>query len=248
MHGINGWTVGVDQGAYILGRNADVDGAETIWPEGGNFPWASIDDNATTTFVSSSGDDTAAGSGAQSIIIEGLMKRSSGGLTGYQITTEILPLNGATPVESVNDYAFVYRMRVATAGAGLNNAGTIQAKHGATVIDSMTIGRNQSESGVMIVPQFTTQGTVIQGAFPVDVYASITTVASAYVSGSVRWALPGTNTFADIFTTTITPEAPVFERFRMIPRFAPGSKFELRANEVSAANQVVFAGLHLSFD
>ena len=56
---------------YKFGYNPDVNGdEETVWEQGGNYPWL---DSAVTMFVSSTSvNDTSGGSGANTILIQGL--------------------------------------------------------------------------------------------------------------------------------------------------------------------------------
>lgn len=62
--------------------------------------------------------DTAAGTGARSILIAGLD-------SNYKFITEILATNGQAYVESVNIFRRVFSVEVRTAGTGLVNAGII---------------------------------------------------------------------------------------------------------------------------
>jgi hypothetical protein len=74
---------------------------------------------AQRSVVSTSANDTAAGSGAQTIILNYLT-------TAFVLKSETLALNGLTPVNTVNtDIAYVESIQVATVGAGQVNAGTI---------------------------------------------------------------------------------------------------------------------------
>lgn len=69
--------------------------------------------------VSSSANDTAAGSGARTIEITGLG-------TAWQIQVETIILNGVTPVQTVNDYLRVTKAEVISVGSyGAVNAGNI---------------------------------------------------------------------------------------------------------------------------
>jgi len=102
------------------GANEDIDTAtvpEDIYLAGGVFI-------PPTTYrvhniVSSSVNDTSAGTGARTVHIYGVVS------TG--LADEIVTLNGVTPVATVNSYSDIYIMFVATAGSGNTNAGQITA-------------------------------------------------------------------------------------------------------------------------
>jgi hypothetical protein len=107
---------------HVFGYNPDVDTSEeTIWPiDGllGHPPSPTI-----MTISSSSADDAAAGTGARTVFIQGI-----NGTGGY--STEIVTLNGQTPVSTVNTYDSIERMVVVTVGSGGANAGLIYAGTG----------------------------------------------------------------------------------------------------------------------
>ena len=62
---------------YKFGTNPDVDGTEeTVWSTGGNYPWPAA---AFTAFISSSSAaDTSAGTGAQTVTVEGVDGTAAG--------------------------------------------------------------------------------------------------------------------------------------------------------------------------
>jgi hypothetical protein len=107
---------------HVFGFNPDVDTLEeTVWPiDGilGHPPTPTI-----MTISSSSVNDAAAGTGARTVLIEGV--NGTGG-----ITTEIITLNGQTAVSTVNAYDAIERMVVLTVGSAGVNAGFIYAGTG----------------------------------------------------------------------------------------------------------------------
>jgi hypothetical protein len=102
---------------YKFGYNPDVNGTEeTVWAEGGNYPWI---DNAVTMFVSSSSvNDASGGTGANTIIIQGLDE-------DYNEIEETVVLNGQTQVATQLSYLRVYRAFVTLAGSSGTSGGTI---------------------------------------------------------------------------------------------------------------------------
>jgi hypothetical protein len=107
---------------HVFGYNPDVDTEEeTVWPiDGllGHPPSPTI-----MTISSTSANDTAAGTGARTVQILGV--NGTGGLA-----SEIVTLNGQTPVSTVNTYDAIERMTVLTVGSGEKNAGLIYAGTG----------------------------------------------------------------------------------------------------------------------
>ena len=107
---------------FKFGTNGAVgDTEETIWAEGGLYVYPTSATQMTVS--SSSADDTAAGTGARTINIEGLD-------ADYNEVSEYIILNGQTPVTTVNSYLRINRGIVLTAGSGGKNAGIIRAGTG----------------------------------------------------------------------------------------------------------------------
>ena len=102
---------------YKFGYNPDVNGdEETVWSQGGNYPWI---DSAVTMFVSSSSaNDTNGGTGANTILIQGLDG-------DYNEIEETVALNGQTQVATQLSYLRVYRAFVTLAGSSGTAGGTI---------------------------------------------------------------------------------------------------------------------------
>lgn len=107
---------------HVFGYNPDVDTSEeTVWPIDGI-----LGHPASPTVMkisSSSANDAAAGTGARTVLIEGV--NGTGGLV-----TETVTLNGQTAVNTVNSYDAIERMVVLTVGSGGANAGVIYAGTG----------------------------------------------------------------------------------------------------------------------
>jgi hypothetical protein len=101
-----------------FGFNADVDtgGQEIVGSFGGTFNIMTTAD--TLDVVSSSANDTSAGTGAQSVLISGID-------ANFNAITEIVTLNGTTPVTTTNSFLGVNRAVVLASGSGGVNAGTI---------------------------------------------------------------------------------------------------------------------------
>ena len=146
------------QAVYKFGNNESVGTTqESIWNEGGLYPWVAIDAAAGQVTVSSdSAQDAAAGTGAATVQIYGI---SSADGTDQN---EIITLTGQTPVTSTLSYSRVFRMICRTAGSAsttLENAGTIYAGTGTVTNGKPLIvwalvspARNQTLQAVWTVP------------------------------------------------------------------------------------------------
>lgn len=135
----------------VFGYNADIDTAEeTIWPYGGLQPHPA---SALSMKVSSDdANDTALGTGARTVFIEGLD-------ANYNTVTETVTLSGLTAVQTVNSYLRINDAYVASAGA-TNGAegdiyfgtGTVTAGVPATVYEIIKFDYNTRVTGHYTVP------------------------------------------------------------------------------------------------
>ena len=147
----------------VFGYNSDVDtSVETVWPYGGLLPFP---ESALQLSVSSaSANDTAAGTGARTVYLEGLD-------ANHNTISEVVTLNGQTAVTTTGSYLHVNNCYVQTAGSGNSAAGTIYFGTGtvtagvpATVYDVIQFDYNSRVTGSYTVPAGYT-GYVSQGLF-----------------------------------------------------------------------------------
>lgn len=135
----------------IFGYNADVDTSEeTIWTGGGvlSRPAAA----GVLKVSSSSTDDAAAGTGARTIVLNGLD-------ANYNEISETIELNGQTAVNTTKSFLRVQDLYVATTGSGLTAAGIIYVGTGvvtagvpATIYGEIAIGNNASLMAHYTIP------------------------------------------------------------------------------------------------
>jgi hypothetical protein len=150
----------------VFGYNPDVDTSEeTVWPDGGTIPHPTV---ASVLKISSSdANDTSAGTGAQTVYIEGVDGN-------FNVVSETVELNGQTAVNTTNSYLYVNSFYVATVGSGGANAGNINAGTGnvtsgvpAVLYDIIAIGYNQRTTGHYCVPAgftgYMTEGSISAG-------------------------------------------------------------------------------------
>jgi hypothetical protein len=147
----------------VFGYNADIDTAlETVWPQGGVLtrPAAAL----AMKVSSSSADDDAAGTGARTVVIQGLD-------ADYNEVSETVTLDGQTAVTMTVEMIRVNYLFVASAGSGATAAGTIYVGTGtvtsgvpATIYNMIAVGYNASLTGSYTVPAGHT-GYVVSGLF-----------------------------------------------------------------------------------
>jgi hypothetical protein len=131
-------------------NNAVGQANETIWIGSSLY---SFPTSASVLKVSSSStDDASAGTGAQTVQIQGLD-------ANYAPVSETVALNGQTPVNTTNSYLRVNKMIVLTAGTGGTSAGNIYAGTGtvtsgvpAVIVNQTGVLANETESAFYTVP------------------------------------------------------------------------------------------------
>lgn len=137
----------------IVGRNPNIgttSDPETITEAGGiyaGFPTSTTP--VSIEVVSSNANDTSAGTGARTIEIFGLKTNTSS-----FVESEIVTLNGTTPVVTSNNWWRIHKAIVKTVGSNGSNLGIISVRNVADtpVYTTIQIGSNSSFSGVYTVP------------------------------------------------------------------------------------------------
>jgi hypothetical protein len=147
----------------VFGFNPDVDTAQvSVWPLPSliTFPAAALQ----MTVSSTSADDTAAGTGARTVVVQGLD-------ANYNEVTETVTMNGQTAVTMSASLLRVNYAYVATAGSGNSAAGdiyigtgTVTAGVPATTYDIIKFDYNNTTTGSYTVPASYT-AYVSQGLF-----------------------------------------------------------------------------------
>jgi len=109
---------------------------EVISTSGGSYNAAALQLFGTAIsgleILSSSANDTAAGTGARTVKITGIA-------TNGTIGSKTVTLNGTTAVAVGGSYCFITRIEVMTVGSGLKNAGTLTLRDG-TAKTVLTLG------------------------------------------------------------------------------------------------------------
>jgi hypothetical protein len=136
-----------EEAFQIFGKfayNPEVNGTqEDIWSQGGTL--TRLSSAATASIVSTSANDTAAGTGARTMLIDGVDNN-------WNRITETVTLNGTTPVITTKSFLRINRMYITSSGTGQTNAGNITATITATIQASIVAGAGQTEKSQYAVP------------------------------------------------------------------------------------------------
>ena len=160
---------------HKFGHNGAVGSTlETLWNESTLYVYRST---PTIMQVSSAdADDTSAGAGAQTVLIEG----TDGAFIDQM---EIVSMNGQTQVPTVGLYLRVFRMKVLTAGASLWNEGIIYCGTG-----SPTAGKPAVVHG--LIEQFENQSLMALFTIPAGFVGYVTqTLLTSAISKAVNGGL-----------------------------------------------------------
>ena len=130
----------------VFGHNTDIDAGNTedVWDAGGSYE-GFLDIASTVSIVSTSTNDTEVGSGARTATIQGLN-------SDYEEITEIVTLNGTTPVITSLNYLRVFKIVVSTAGVSQANLGNITATVGGSLVGFINAGYNTTHQSFYTVP------------------------------------------------------------------------------------------------
>jgi hypothetical protein len=141
---VDGW-----ERLTIFGDNTDIDTTsdpETVWSGGGLYPW--LDTAADTLdIVSTDANDTSAGTGARTVLVQGL-------LAGEEVS-EVFTLNGTSAVNGSQTFNKVNNVVVTSAGSGNTNAGEINlTTNGGSnnLLGHIQAGFSKSDQAVYTVP------------------------------------------------------------------------------------------------
>jgi hypothetical protein len=129
---------------FFVGESESITATEsTLMARGGVYVFPSV--AAVIDIVSSSANDTAAGTGAQSVVVFGLD-------ANYDEIAEVIPTNGTTISTGTLLFLRVNGFTVATHGTDNINVGDINASHGANIISQIEASAGTSRQAVQTVP------------------------------------------------------------------------------------------------
>ena len=227
---------------YKFGYNPDVNGdEETIWEQGGDYPWL---DSAVTMFVSSTSvNDTSGGSGANTILIQGLDEN-------YVEIEETVTLNGQTQVTTQLSYLRIYRAFVTLAGSSGTSGGIIYVgSSGATggvpngtVYANLSIG-NQTQIAAYTVPA----GHTLY-LDEINITAALS-LANKRVNASFHTRDFGSNVFRTRFINVLQ-SSQLKQLFKYPQEFAEKTDVEVRVSTNTSNNPIAasFQGVLIKND
>jgi len=133
-----------------FGYNSDIDiGTETIWSAGGTLSRMTAAATLSVVSTSTNDDGSPAGIGANSVVIYGVD-------ANWVTQTEVVTLNGTTPVITSGTWLGVNRMAIYLAGTSQVNVGVITATAtggGSTIQAHMPAGEGTSQQAFFFVAE-----------------------------------------------------------------------------------------------
>jgi len=183
---------------------------QPIWEGGATYEF--VDTPETVNVVSDNINDTLAGTGAQKVKIIGL--------NAGVITTEIVDLDGTTPVATANQYDFVHRMFVAQAGATAPVIAAIAKSVGAAGTITATGVTSSAVRGVVVANSNISMQSPIR--VPIgeqwqihDVTATAGKGSEVTVRSYIR--VPGTQIYTRIAEGQLVENTVVIPAHRILP-------------------------------
>ena len=224
---------------HKFGENADIDTGttpETIWPVGGTITWPSSAATASITSSSTNDDGSPAGTGAQTVYIQGVDG-------SFGRINETITMNGTTAVTSTNSYLFIDRMYVVASGSLETNDGNITAQIGGNTVAYIGAGDGQTLQAAMIIPTVTGKSPYL-----LHIWAGVgrATIAAYARLQLCRQSDGGSRRVNDDVTITNTGDA-LDLAFETPVALAAGDRFWWECIEVSANNLQVYAGFEIGW-
>lgn len=223
---------------HKFGYNPDID-TGTVPEDVHAYATGSIAFPATstiTTVFSDSASDTASGTGAQTITVQGIVADGTE-------SSESVNLNGLASVTLTTAFIGVHRAFVTEAGSGGENAGNVDVAHGSTVLARIGLiagtGSNQTLQAGYQIPEPYLKGVLTGWS------ATAGRAAAAYATVCLMIRTPGgvwqTKDVKDVHTDggMVRVNYPVWQEYD------PGTQIKLRVVTVSANNMTVSGSFDL---
>lgn len=179
-----------------VGSNPDVSLApgNVVWPRSAAYVYPLV--AAATTIVSGSANDTEGGSGAR------LMKVSGVG-ADFEFLSELVALDGLTPVVLSGEYLRLNTVRTINAGSNELNEGEIVIAQGANEIGVITVGAGALSQAIFTVPNQGQRETWILG-FTGSISREVGSAIGA-VELQLEVSMPGETAFSMIDVGEMSP-------------------------------------------
>lgn len=216
---------GYDIPRFVIGRGVVGTSEVTINDYGTTGTITEMTAAGALKISSGSTDDTAAGTGARTVLVRGLD-------ADWNIVEDIVTLNGRTAVALTNVVLHPFLIMVLTAGSGGGNAGILYVGSGtvttgvpAVINLTCIIGSNQSRIAFMPVPDgyrcvvrdiFVSSDTAVSG----KVFGKFKPFGGVYLLGAVlNFSAASTNDKIDILTPAFDSKTLI----KLTGSFASGS-------------------------
>lgn len=227
------------QSLLLTGFNPDIDTAsvpEDVWPQGGQiaFPAAA----AVVSIVSDSVLDTLGGTGAQSLTVIGVD-------ANLDIISELVNLDGLTPVTTTQLFLFVQTAILATVGSTEINQGLITFTIGAALCNVIAVQKGQTQACAAIIPNAQTAGTI---AHLVHAFALVGKQPAVFATVSLTRRRSVTGIFTETLDVPISSRGGALDLALIVPvAFAAGEQVVARVTQSSANNILVSSVLQFSW-
>jgi hypothetical protein len=185
---------------------------------------------------SANGVDTAAGTGAQEITVQGL--DGDGNLRTVAVET-----NGVTNVD-LGIFFRIFRAQVTRSGDGQTNAGRITIEtNGGTAMATIADGIGQTLMAIYTIPNDYLYGNMVQ------LYATLRSSNAAQRAAQIALqAKPwGTNTWQTKEYLELGYPTPIFFQMLHAPQYDPLTDLRMRVLSVSSNGSVISGGFEIKF-
>lgn len=227
------------QSLLLSGFNPDIDSGsvpEDVWPQGGTIAFPDV--AAVVDIVSTSSLDTAAGTGAQTITVLGVDNN-------FDIISEMVTLNGLTPVATVSLFLFVQTAILATVGSTEINQGVISFTIGGNLCNIIAAQKGQTQACAAIIPNAQSVGT---RAHLMSALAVVGKQPAVFATVSLTRRRSTSGIFTETLDIPISSRGGPLDLQLVIPViFAAGERVVARVTEASANNILVSSVLQFSW-
>lgn len=230
------------QFVHKYGTNTDIDTAtvpEDIWPAGvASTPTTLVwqDSVSTASVVSSNAADAAAGTGTQTLFIDGVDDN-------FNSISETITMNGLTPVISSNSYLHINRMFALVSGTNDTNVGDITATLGSDINAVIPANVGQTQQAIYQIP---TADSPNSHAHLTHLWITVGKPQSSFaVMKLFVWPDGGS---MRAFNDVAVDSSAIFDHVRITPhRFVPGTRVWWQCTEASANNMQVYTGFEIAW-
>jgi len=210
----------------ISGGTTSTDYA-SIWPYSEQYPWGAAP--GVVSVMSDSDDDTALGTGARGVVLEGVDSE-------LRPLVEVVLLDGTTPVLTAGSFTRLHMMTVVDSGSGARNAGTITGTVSGDILSVIRPSVSRQEQATWTIPSTWGNGAIL-GQTTIFVGEPQNTV----VDFTLQIRPLGSNTWIQALSSSVHSQAPLIVGSETPFVFSPGMDLEFVATRSTRNNAAVFA-------